>query len=112
MENEIISKSIPVVLLLILGALEALGGLYIDGKRSKNDWTIELVSLLTLPTLVQPAIFVTTIWIGNTWFPTYEDYFVGSAIGWQILAFLLLDDMTQYWWHRFSHSNKMMWKLH
>jgi len=34
------------------------------------------------------------------------------AIGWQIMAFLILDDMTQYWWHRLSHVNRMMWKLH
>ncbi len=34
------------------------------------------------------------------------------SIWWQILAFLILDDMTQYWWHRLSHINKKMWKLH
>lgn len=112
MENEIVSKFIPVLLLLILGVIEALGGLYLSDKRTKNDWTIELVSLFTLPTLVQPAIFILTIWVGKYWFPQFENYFINSAIGWHILAFLLLDDMTQYWWHRLSHSNRMMWKLH
>ncbi|MBL0289036.1 MAG: sterol desaturase family protein [Bacteroidetes bacterium] len=53
-----------------------------------------------------------TLWIGKNYFAPYEDYFVNSAIGWQILAFLILDDMTQYFWHRLSHSNRMMWKLH
>jgi len=28
------------------------------------------------------------------------------------VAFLILDDLTQYWWHRLSHINKKMWKLH
>ena len=24
---------------------------------------------------------------------------------WHVLAFLILDDLTQYLWHRFSHEN-------
>ncbi len=28
------------------------------------------------------------------------------------MAFLIFDDMTQYWWHRLSHANRTMWKLH
>lgn len=112
MENALISKSIPVLLLLILGVIEAMGGLYFDDKRSKNDWTIELVSLFTLPTIVQPTIFIFTIWVGKNWLPQYEDYFINSAKIWHVLAFLVLDDMTQYGWHRLSHSNRMMWKLH
>lgn len=112
MEKELISKSIPAIMLLILGIFEALGGLYFNDRRTKNDWTIELVSLFTLPTLVQPAIFVLTFWIGTTWFSQFEDYFLNLATGWQVLAFLVLDDMTQYGWHRLSHSNRMMWKLH
>lgn len=111
-EKELISKLIPTVLLLVLGLLEALGGLYLQDRRTKNDWTIELISLLTLPTLVQPGIFLLTVWIGQSWFSQYADYFINSPIGWQILAFLLLDDMTQYWWHRLSHINRTMWKLH
>lgn len=112
MNNELISKLIPAALLLILGILESLGGLYLQDRRTKNDWTIELISLLTLPTLVQPGIFILTIWIGKTWCPMYEDYYINLSVGWQILAFLILDDMTQYWWHRLSHINRTMWKLH
>ena len=112
MEQELISKSIPVIMLLVLGIMEAMGGLYFDDRRTKNDWTIELVSLFTLPTLIQPAIFILTLWICKNLVPQYEDFFINLAICWQILAFLILDDMTQYWWHRLSHTNRMMWKLH
>ncbi len=45
-------------------------------------------------------------------FPGLEDHYLHLAIGWQILAFLLLDDLTQYWWHRLSHISPTMWKLH
>ncbi|MEL6945983.1 MAG: sterol desaturase family protein, partial [Bacteroidota bacterium] len=98
--------------LLILGILEALGGLYLEDRRSKDDFKIELISLVTLPTLIQPAIFLLVIGLMSLYTPQWEGYFISTSIWWHILAFLILDDMIQYWWHRFSHSNRVMWKLH
>ncbi len=112
MEGATLSKLIPGITLLVLGILEAIGGLYFQDKRTKNDFTIELVSLVTLPTLIHPGIFFLVLWGMGVYFPHLEDHFMGISFGWQILAFLLLDDMTQYWWHRLSHVNKAMWKLH
>ena len=112
MDPMVVSKMIPVVTLLVLGILEVMGGLYLEGKRTRNDYSIELISLITLPTLIQPAIFLVVIFGMRTWFPGLEDHYVGLAIGWQVLAFLVLDDMMQYWWHRLSHVNRTMWKLH
>jgi sterol desaturase/sphingolipid hydroxylase (fatty acid hydroxylase superfamily) len=112
MDVEHVSKFIPVIVLLILGIVEAVGGLYLDDKRSRNDLTIELVSLITLPTLIQPGIFLVTIWFLKTYLPGLDDHFAGISIWWQITAFLVLDDMLQYWWHRFSHISRAMWKLH
>lgn len=112
MPPEQISKLIPAILLLVLGALEAIGGLYFEDKRTKNDFTIEIISLVTLPTLIQPGIFLFVLWVMGTYFPSLEDYYISSSIWWHIIAFIILDDMTQYWWHRLSHVNRTMWKLH
>lgn len=112
MNGEVISKLIPTAALFILGGIEALGGLYSHGKRSKNDFSIEVISMLILPTFVQPSIFLITFWLMDLFFPAAENSLVSLAIGWQVLAFLVLDDMTQYWWHRLSHASRMMWKLH
>ena len=112
MENEALSKLIPVSVLLFLGIIEALGGLYFNDKRSRNDFSIELLSLITLPTLIQPGIFLFVLWFMGVSFPNLEDLYLTSSLWWHIIAFLILDDMTQYWWHRFSHLNKKMWKLH
>lgn len=112
MPPEQISKLIPVILLLLLGILESIGGLYFEDRRTKNDFTIELISLVTLPTLIQPGIFIAVLWGMGTYLPQYEDYYISSSILWHILAFIVLDDMTQYWWHRLSHANRLMWKLH
>jgi sterol desaturase/sphingolipid hydroxylase (fatty acid hydroxylase superfamily) len=112
MQEEMLSKLVPAVVMLVLGVLEALGGLYINDRRTRNDFTIELVSLVTLPTLIQPGIFLLVIW-GMGWaFPQWEDVFIHSAIGWHFVAFLVFDDLTQYLWHRLSHVNRTMWKLH
>ena len=112
MELSLYSKLIPAAVLLILGILEALGGLYFSGKRSKTDYTIELVCLATLPTLIQPGIFLFTFLGMNFFFPTLENYFINLQFVWQVVSFLILDDMLQYWWHRWSHTNMTMWKLH
>ena len=112
MENEALSKLIPVSVLLFLGIVEALGGLYFNDKRSRNDFSIELLSLITLPTLIQPGIFLFVLWFMGASFPGLEDYYLTSSLWWHVVAFLILDDLTQYWWHRLSHINKKMWKLH
>ena len=112
MGEDIWMKIIPGIVLLVLGILEAIGGLYINDKRTRNDFTIELLSLVTLPTLIQPGIFYLVIFGMSAFFPELKDYFADTSFWWHILAFLILDDMTQYWWHRLSHVNRAMWKLH
>ena len=102
MENEALSKLIPVTVLFLLGIIESIGGLYFNDKRSRNDFSIELLSLLTLPTFIQPGIFLFVLWFMGVNFPGLEDYYLASSLWWHIMAFLILDDMTQYWWHRFS----------
>ncbi len=112
MSPEFYSKLIPALLLLLLGVIEAFGGLYFDGKRTKNDYSIELISLVVLPIFIQPAIFIFTLFFMESFFPELTNYYINTHILWHILAFLVLDDMMQYWWHRLSHSSKLMWKLH
>ena len=111
-QPEMFSKLIPGVVMLVLGVLEAIGGLYLHDRRTKNDFTIELVSLVTLPTLIQPGIFFFVLGVMSITLPGLEDHFVEMSFGLHILAFLIFDDLTQYLWHRFSHVNKTMWKLH
>ncbi|MDD7913453.1 sterol desaturase family protein [Polaribacter ponticola] len=112
MTTEIIGKLIPTAVLLILGFIESFGGLYFDSKRTKNDFTIELVSLAVLPTLVQPGIFLTVFWLLEIFLPLTNNSLSNIAIWLQVISFLIFDDLTQYWWHRLSHKNKTLWKLH
>jgi len=65
MENEALSKLIPVTVLFLLGIIESLGGLYFNDKRTKNDFSIELLSLVTLPTFIQPGSFFCSLVYGS-----------------------------------------------
>ncbi len=112
MSGELISKMVPAVVMLVLGVLEALGGLYFHDRRTRNDFTIELVSLVTLPTLIQPGIFLLVVFGMRSLFPEMEDMFAHASFWLHIAAFLVFDDFTQYLWHRLSHVNRTMWKLH
>ena len=112
MDNESISKLIPAIILVVLGIIESLGGLYFNDKRSKDDLTIELISLTVLPTLIQPTILLFVLFVMDLWFPVYEDFFINAFFLWHVLAFVILDDLTQYLWHRLSHESPFMWKLH
>jgi len=111
-QDQTLFKIIPAVVMLILGILEAMGGLYVNSKRTRNDFTIELVSLAILPTFVQPGIFLLVVFGMTEFLPELEDRFIELSIWFHFLAFLIFDDLTQYLWHRFSHVNKTMWKLH
>ena len=106
------SKAIPLGVLVVAGMLEAAGGLYWDDRRTRNDWTMELVSLAILPTLIQPGIFLIVLAALGLWMPAQQDMWTAWPIAAQCCAFLLVDDLTQYAWHRASHRYKWLWKLH
>lgn len=112
MQHELISKLIPALVLLVLGVIEAFGGLYFNDRRTRNDLTIELASLVILPLFIQPAIFLGVIYMMSVIWPQWHHLYIHSGFGWHILAFLICDDLTQYLWHRLLHVNRTMWKLH
>lgn len=112
MDEGTITKVLVFGVLLVLGVIESFGGLYWNDRRTKNDFTIEFLGLLLLPTFIQPGIFLIVLWISGALVPNLGDILVDSSVFLQIAAFLVFDDMTQYWWHRLSHVNRKMWKLH
>lgn len=106
------SKWIPLATLLVLGGIEALGGLYFDDKRTRNDFSIELISLAVLPTLIQPGIFLLVLGAMAWLLPTWDGGLASWALWMQFGCFLIFDDLTQYGWHRLSHQHPVLWKLH
>lgn len=80
-------------------------------NATKDDKKLELFMFISLIALVQPLIFAITGTAATKWFPQYQNALADLPI-WAMVAILLVgDDMTQYWWHRISHS-PLMWPLH
>jgi len=98
--------------LLVFGSLEAIGGLYTNGKRSKDDYTMEFVCVFVLPVLIQPAIMVFAGLSLDHLLRNYKDSLAHINTWLMILSFVIFDDFTQYWWHRLAHVNSWFWKLH
>jgi sterol desaturase/sphingolipid hydroxylase (fatty acid hydroxylase superfamily) len=78
---------------------------------AKDDWKIEAVMLLLLLVAIQPLIFVGVYWLGLHYFPSCENAGAGIPAWGMFLILLLTEDLTQYWWHRASHT-PLLWPLH
>ncbi|WP_374585041.1 sterol desaturase family protein [Pseudoduganella sp.] len=80
-------------------------------RASANDTTLELLMTVSLLVVTQPALILVTDALGQWLAPGMRGAWAG--LPWWAWAALLLvgDDMTQYWWHRISHS-PLLWPLH
>jgi sterol desaturase/sphingolipid hydroxylase (fatty acid hydroxylase superfamily) len=100
-----------IVIIFGFAMIEYWSGHYKTLNATKDDKKIELFMFLLLIALVQPLIFAITGTAATKWFPQYQNALVDLPI-WAMVAILLVgDDMTQYWWHRASHS-PLLWPLH
>ncbi|MDY7539315.1 sterol desaturase family protein [Undibacterium sp. RTI2.1] len=91
--------------------LEILTGRFKKLNVAKDDWKIEILVPVLLLVLIQPGILFGILWIGQHYYPEYKNSL--SFLPWwgMFLILLVADDMTQYWWHRISHT-PLLWPLH
>lgn len=82
-----------------------------DGQV-KGDGIVELIGTLAITLFTQPKILLLSYALGLTLVPQYQNAL--ATIPWWagFLLFIIFDDMTQYWWHRASHSIPWLYKLH
>ena len=86
--------------------------LFAKPEQTRDDGIVETVSTVMLLAATQPAIIFTAALLMSFVAPQLQgalaDINIFAAIG----LFLILDDMTQYWWHRASHSFSWLYNLH
>ncbi len=102
------------ILVLIItgfGLAEYLSKRYKTFGATRDDAKLELVMFIGLVALVQPGIFFVTTRLGKLWFPQYQGALAHWPVWAMVLVLLVGDDMTQYWWHRLSHT-PLLWPLH
>jgi hypothetical protein len=102
------------VLSMILGfaAAELISRRYQNTvTATANDTKLELLMFVSLVAITQPLAMLCTSKLGAGWLPEYQGV-IADWPWWAMVGILLLcDDMTQYWWHRASHS-PLLWPLH
>ena len=76
-----------------------------------NDTQLELFMFLSLLAITQPLAILVTGQLGHWLAPGYKDA-LAHWPGWAMVGVLIVvDDLTQYAWHRLSHS-PLLWPLH
>ena len=99
-------------ILVTFGLIELLAGLIDHSKRKKDDYLLETFSFFSLSLLIKPGIVLTTIFVGNASFPNYTNTLSSVNFFILLIVYLLIDDVLQYWYHRFAHEYQFLWKLH
>lgn len=78
----------------------------------KADGIVELVGSLLLLVFTQPFILFAVAWLATLFVPQFSGVLSDTSIWLQFALLIIFDDMTQYWWHRASHSYIPLYKLH
>jgi sterol desaturase/sphingolipid hydroxylase (fatty acid hydroxylase superfamily) len=78
---------------------------------TSNDTKLELLMFISLLAITQPLAILVTGKLGDWLAPEWKDT-LANLPWWAMVGILLLgDDLTQYLWHRASHS-PLLWPLH
>ena len=99
-------------ILLGFAALEVVTGRFLQRQASTwKDAVLDASTSLVLPLVALPAIFAAAPWLAEQLVPASEGW-LAHLPAWMMFGILLLaDDLTQYWWHRLSHSS-WLYPLH
>lgn len=95
------------------GLLElAMGRLWQREHTTAKDVVIEVSSMLILPVLTVPLVTWGAALCVEAIAPGSQDRWAGMSPLVMFAVLLIADDLTQYWWHRLSHGNPWLFRLH
>ncbi len=104
-----------VIIAILMGfvLLEIIFTNFFKKKGQKpSDGIVEIISTLTLSLFTQPLVLASGFAVAAFVAPDYADVLKS----WPFLAvfglFLIFDDLTQYGWHRLSHTLPWLYNLH
>jgi sterol desaturase/sphingolipid hydroxylase (fatty acid hydroxylase superfamily)/CDGSH-type Zn-finger protein len=103
---------IVIGIILFFSLLETIAGFLSATKRTFNDWIQEAGGFLALSFIYKPLIIFAAFSLGKLLIPNVQNavYSINLWIG--LIVYLLIDDVLQYWYHRFGHEYDFLWKLH
>lgn len=87
-------------------------GFFNKPNEKPDDKVVEMITAVLLLFLSQPFAAACGFGLASVLAPESADI----LLSWSPIAvlglFLIFDDMTQYWWHRASHTLPWLYKLH
>ena len=86
--------------------------LFAKPGQTRDDGIVEVVGSVVLLGLTQPTVVFAGAFVGGLIAPNAAGALSGLNVVAALALFLVLDDMTQYWWHRASHSFAWLYNLH
>jgi len=100
-----------VAIIALFAVLEVTSGRHKEFGATADDTKLEAFMFIALVAFSQPLIFKITGMLGSWLMPEQKN--VWAALPWWAMTAILLvgDDMTQYLWHRASHT-PLLWPLH
>ena len=107
----LIQNVVLVAIILCFAVAEIVSDRHRSFNATRDDMKLELFMFLALLAFTQPLIFAITGKLCGLAMPAQRGAWADLP-WWAMTALLLVgDDMTQYWWHRLSHS-PLLWPLH
>jgi sterol desaturase/sphingolipid hydroxylase (fatty acid hydroxylase superfamily) len=110
--NPLIQNLVIVIIMMGFAFMEWRTHRYRDTVHATaNDTKLELFMFLSLIAIAQPVALLAAGKLAAWLIPAQRDAL--ADVPWWAMAGMLLivDDMTQYWWHRVSHT-PLLWPLH
>jgi sterol desaturase/sphingolipid hydroxylase (fatty acid hydroxylase superfamily) len=110
--NPTLQNVLILSIMLGYGLMEYVSHRYRDTVHaSADDTKLELFMFLSLLAIAQPLAILTTSRLCGWLMPQHLGALADMPWWGMVLLLLLGDDLTQYWWHRLSHS-PLLWPLH
>ena len=98
-------------IIALFAVLEIASGRHKEFHATADDTKLEAFMFIALISISQPLIFKITGMLGDWLLPEQRNAWAGLP-WWAMTAILLVgDDLTQYLWHRASHT-PLLWPLH
>jgi sterol desaturase/sphingolipid hydroxylase (fatty acid hydroxylase superfamily) len=99
------------VLFVVFAALEAVRGVWRSARATREDAPLEGAITLLFAAGIYPGVLWTVDRLAHAFLPAWEGRLAHWPVWAMVAGLLLADDLTQYWWHRASHSPRL-WPLH
>ena len=110
--SPLVQNLLIVALILGFGAMEAITRRYqASVTATGNDTKLEVAMFLALIAVAQPVALLTTNLVLVSLAPQLRGAWAQWPVWAMVGTLLVADDMTQYWWHRASHT-PLLWPLH